>query len=135
MPFARMYPVEIKARDGLTMVCYLTLPRWLDDGNGHPIKSVPLVLNVHGGPNARDSWGFSATEQWLANRGYAVLNVNYRGSVGFGKKFINAGDGQWARKMQTDLEDAVKWAIEQNITSPRIKLRLWEAAMVAMQLW
>ena len=117
MPFAKMYPVEIKARDGLTMVCYLTLPRWLDDGNGRPTKSVPLVLNVHGGPNVRDSWGFSATEQWLANRGYAVLNVNYRGSVGFGKKFINAGDGQWARKMQTDLEDAVKWAIDQNITS------------------
>ena len=116
IPFAKMYPVSIKSRDGLELVTYLTIPRWLDDGSGMPVKTLPLILNVHGGPNARDSWGFSPTEQWLANRGYAVLNVNYRGSTGFGKEFINAGDGQWARKMQDDLADAVKWAIDKKIT-------------------
>ena len=116
LPFAKMYPVNIKSRDGLDLVSYLTLPRWLDNGHGIPLHTIPLVLNVHGGPNARDSWGFSSTEQWLANRGYAVLNVNYRGSTGLGKDFINAGDGQWARKMQDDLADAVNWAIEQKIT-------------------
>ena len=113
--FAHMYPVKIKARDGLELVSYLTVPRWLDNGKGIPSKSVPMVLYVHGGPNARDSWGFNATAQWLANRGYAVLSVNYRGSTGFGKNFINAGDGEWARAMQDDLEDAVKWAIDNNI--------------------
>jgi dipeptidyl aminopeptidase/acylaminoacyl peptidase len=80
-----MHPVKIQSRDGLELVSYLTLPRWLDNGHGIPSHTIPLVLNVHGGPNARDSWGFSSTEQWLANRGYAVLNVNYRGSTGLGK--------------------------------------------------
>jgi len=116
LPFARMHPVKIQSRDGLELVSYLTIPRWLDNGAGIPPHTIPLVLNVHGGPNARDSWGFSSAEQWLANRGYAVLNVNYRGSTGLGKDFINAGDGQWARKMQDDLADAVNWAIEQKIT-------------------
>ncbi len=116
MPFSKMYPVLIKSRDGLELVSYLTIPRWLDAGTGIPIKPLPLVLNVHGGPNAKDSYGFSAIGQWLANRGYAVLNVNYRGSTGFGKKFINAGDGEWGRKMQDDLADAVQWTIDKKIT-------------------
>ena len=114
--FAKMYPVEITARDGLKLVSYLSLPRWLDKENLTLDKPIPLILYVHGGPNARDSRGYNATHQWLANRGYAVLSVNYRGSTGFGKSFINSADGQWARKMQDDLEDAVKWAIDQKIT-------------------
>ena len=112
--FAKMHPVQITSRDGLELVSYLTLPRWLDKG-ARLEKPIPLVLYVHGGPNSRDNKGYNATHQWLANRGYAVLSVNYRGSTGFGKSFINAGDGQWARKMQDDLEDAVKWAIDNNI--------------------
>jgi dipeptidyl aminopeptidase/acylaminoacyl peptidase len=112
--FAKMHPVQITSRDGLALVSYLTLPRWLDKG-ARLEKPIPLVLYVHGGPNSRDNKGYNATHQWLANRGYAVLSVNYRGSTGFGKSFINAGDGQWARKMQDDLEDAVKWAIDNNI--------------------
>jgi len=112
--FAKMHPVQITSRDGLELVSYLTLPRWLDKG-ARLEKPIPLVLYVHGGPNSRDNKGYNATHQWLANRGYAVLSVNYRGSTGFGKSFINAGDGQWARKMQDDLEDAVKWTIDNNI--------------------
>jgi len=116
LPFSKMYPHRIKSRDGLDLVSYLTIPRWLDDGKGIPSKTVPLVIHVHGGPNARDSWGFSSEVQWLANRGYAVLNVNYRGSTGFGKNFSNAGDGEWARKMQDDLADGVQWAIDNKVT-------------------
>ncbi len=116
LPFSKMYPHSIKSRDGLDLVSYLTIPRWLDDGKGIPSKTVPLVVHVHGGPNARDSWGFSSQVQWLANRGYAVLNVNYRGSTGFGKNFSNAGDGEWARKMQDDLADGVQWAIDNKVT-------------------
>jgi dipeptidyl aminopeptidase/acylaminoacyl peptidase len=113
--FAKMHPVTINARDGLELVSYLTLPRWLDKG-ARLSSPIPLVLYVHGGPNSRDSKGYNSTHQWLANRGYAVLSVNYRGSTGFGKSFINAGDGEWARKMQNDLEDAREWAIDNNIT-------------------
>lgn len=112
---ATMYPVVIKSRDNLDLVCYITIPRWLDNGKGIPLQPVPMVLNVHGGPNARDRWGYRADTQWLANRGYATINVNYRGSTGFGKNFINAGDGEWSKKMQDDLEDAVTWAINRNI--------------------
>ena len=68
-----------------------------------------MVLFVHGGPHARDDWGFDNFAQWLANRGYAVLQVNYRGSTGFGKAFINAGNGEWGAKMHDDLIDAVNW--------------------------
>jgi dipeptidyl aminopeptidase/acylaminoacyl peptidase len=74
-----------------------------------------MVLNVHGGPWARDSWGYHPEHQWLANRGYAVLSVNYRGSEGFGKKFLNAGNKEWAAKMHDDLIDAVDWAVKQGI--------------------
>jgi dipeptidyl aminopeptidase/acylaminoacyl peptidase len=78
---------------------------------------VPLVLFVHGGPWARDSYGYFSWHQWLANRGYAVLSVNYRGSTGFGKKFISAGDLQWGRKMHDDLLDAVAWAVAHGVTT------------------
>jgi dipeptidyl aminopeptidase/acylaminoacyl peptidase len=133
-PLRPMKPVELRARDGLPLVAYLTLPAdassqtnsgtggspanpgsAASDGPSHP---VPLVLDVHGGPWARDSYGFNAEHQWLANRGYAVLSVNYRGSTGFGKKFINAGDHEWARNMHNDLLDAVDWAVKEKIAQP-----------------
>lgn len=82
-----------------------------------PNQPLPLVLNVHGGPWARDEWGLDNEHQWLANRGYAVLSVNYRGSTGFGKNFVNASNLEWAGKMHEDLLDAVQWAIDSKITS------------------
>ncbi|KPF70115.1 peptidase S9 [beta proteobacterium AAP99] len=116
LPLQPMWPVEIKARDGLTLPSYYTLPRIADpDGDGKPNRAVPMVLMVHGGPWARDSYGFNGYHQWLANRGYAVLSVNFRGSTGFGKNFVNAGDRQWGRKMHDDLLDAVNWAAQQGI--------------------
>jgi dipeptidyl aminopeptidase/acylaminoacyl peptidase len=112
LTMARMQPVEITARDGLRLPSYLTLPPNL------PPKNLPLVLNVHGGPWARNSWGFQPEVQWLANRGYAVLQVNYRGSAGFGKAHLNAGNREWAGKMHDDLVDAVQWAIAEGIADP-----------------
>lgn len=118
-PLVKMHPVEIKTRDGLTMVGYLTTPKDADtDGDGRPSKPVPMVLLVHGGPWARDSWGLDPEAQWLANRGYAVLQVNFRGSTGFGKKFLNAANKEWAGKMHDDLLDAVQWAVDQKIADP-----------------
>lgn len=118
-PLAAMHPVEIRTRDGLNMVSYLTLPVGSDpDGDGRPNKAVPLVLVVHGGPWGRDSYGYDGTAQWLANRGYAVLSPNFRASTGFGKKFTNAGDLQWGKKMQDDLNDAVDWAVGRGVTTP-----------------
>ncbi len=115
---AAMHPVEIASRDGKTLVSYLSLPPHADpQGTGVPADPLPLVLNVHGGPWYRDSFGYRADHQWLANRGYAVLSVNFRGSTGFGKDFVNAGDLQWGRKMHDDLLDAVEWAIERGITT------------------
>lgn len=117
-PLVAMNPVEIKARDGLTLVSYLTLPKNSDAAHsGRPEKPVPMLLFVHGGPWARDMFGYSSYHQWLANRGYAVLSVNYRGSTGFGKKFISAGDLQWGRKMHDDLLDAVNWAVKEKVTT------------------
>jgi dipeptidyl aminopeptidase/acylaminoacyl peptidase len=114
--FAKMHTPVIESRDGLPLVCYLTVPPDTDpDGDGRPNKAIPLVLDVHGGPWARDDWGYNPTHQWLANRGYAVLSVNYRGSTGFGKEFVNAADGEWAGKMHDDLIDAVNWAVQQGI--------------------
>jgi dipeptidyl aminopeptidase/acylaminoacyl peptidase len=114
---ASMHPVEIKARDGLTLVAYLSLPPGTDkDGNGRPDKPLPMVLNVHGGPWARDNFGYHPEYQWLANRGYAVLAVNYRGSSGFGKNFVNAANLEFAGKMHDDLIDAVNWAVKENVT-------------------
>ena len=104
-----MKPVVIKSRDGLDLVSYLTRPA----GDA----PVPMVLLVHGGPWARDEWGLNRNHQWLASRGYAVLSVNYRGSSGFGKKFINAADKQWSAKMHDDLLDAVAWAVTEKITT------------------
>jgi dipeptidyl aminopeptidase/acylaminoacyl peptidase len=101
-----MEPIIIKARDGLELVSYLTLPVGIEP------QKLPMVLLVHGGPWGRDSWGFDPEVQCLANRGYAVLQVNFRGSEGFGKKYLNAGNLQWGvGSMQHDLTDAVKWAI------------------------
>jgi dipeptidyl aminopeptidase/acylaminoacyl peptidase len=113
-----MLPVEIRARDGKTLVSYLTLPPGTDpDGDGRPNKPVPMVLLVHGGPWARDAYGFNSSHQWLANRGYAVLSTNFRASTGFGKEFVNAGNLQWGRTMHDDLLDAVDWAVKRGVTS------------------
>ena len=109
-PLVPMLPKEIKSRDGMTMVSYLTMPK----GKAAP---VPMVLLVHGGPWGRDGYGYNSLHQWLANRGYAVLSVNFRGSTGFGKKFISAGDMQWGRKMHDDLLDAVNWAVAEGVTT------------------
>lgn len=112
----KMHSPIIKSRDGLNLVSYLSLPPGSDpDNDGRPNKPVPMVLNVHGGPWARDNWGLNGYHQWLANRGYAVLSVNYRGSTGFGKDFINAANGEWSGKMHDDLLDAVQWAIDEKI--------------------
>jgi dipeptidyl aminopeptidase/acylaminoacyl peptidase len=116
---AKMTPVIIPSRDGLSLVSYLTLPVGSDPtGSGKPDHALPMVLWVHGGPWARDTWGYERYHQWFANRGYAVLSVNYRGSTGFGKKFINAGNREWAGKMHDDLIDAVTWAQKSGIADP-----------------
>ncbi|WP_407353659.1 S9 family peptidase [Luteimonas sp. R10] len=116
-PLVPQWPVEIASRDGKTLVSYLTLPAHADpDGDGKPDTATPMVLLVHGGPWGRDGYGFSSYNQWLANRGYSVLQVNFRGSTGFGKAFTNAGDGEWAGKMHDDLIDAVQWAVQQGVT-------------------
>ncbi|MCC8537403.1 alpha/beta fold hydrolase [Xanthomonas axonopodis pv. poinsettiicola] len=118
-PLVPMWPQELSARDGLKLVSYLTLPADADaNHDGKADKPVPLVLSVHGGPWARDGYGYGPYQQWLANRGYAVLQVNFRGSTGFGKAFTNAGNGEWAGKMHDDLLDAVQWAVKQGVTTP-----------------
>jgi dipeptidyl aminopeptidase/acylaminoacyl peptidase len=115
---AAMHPVEIKTRDGLTEVSYLTLPPGSDaNGDGVPDKPVPMVLLVHGGPWGRDAYGSNSLHQWLANRGYGVLSVNYRASTGFGKKYLAAGNLQWGLKMHDDLIDAVDWAVRRGVTT------------------
>ncbi len=116
LPLVKMHSLTIKARDGLELVSYLSLPKDSNpDGAARPKKPLPMVLHVHGGPWARDSWGYNPTHQLLANRGYAVLSVNYRGSTGFGKDFINLANKQWAASMHDDLLDAVKWAVDEGI--------------------
>lgn len=112
MKLATMKPVSIRSRDGLELVSYLTTPV------GVKAKKLPMVLLVHGGPWSRDRWGFNATHQWLANRGYAVLSVNFRGSTGFGKRLLNAGNREWAGRMHDDLIDAVNWAVSEGIAHP-----------------
>ncbi|WP_026191248.1 S9 family peptidase [Methylosinus sp. LW4] len=109
-PLQPMRPVTIKSRDGLDLICYLTLPQ-----TAEAKAPQPMVLYVHGGPWGRDSFGYNAAHQWLANRGYAVLSVNFRASTGLGKAFVNAGDHEWGRRMDDDLLDAVDWAIRQGV--------------------
>ncbi|BDI18671.1 peptidase S9 [Nostoc cf. commune SO-36] len=113
LQLASMQPISYEARDGLTIHSYLTTPV------GIPTQNLPTVLLVHGGPWARDTWGFSPTAQWLANRGYAVLQVNFRGSTGYGKAFLNAGNREWAGKMHDDLIDSVNWLVEKGISDPQ----------------
>lgn len=117
LTLASMHPELLTARDGMKLVSYLSLPPAADaDRNGRPDKAaVPMVLLVHGGPWARDDWGYDGYAQWLTNRGYAVLQVNFRGSTGFGKDYINAGNREWAGKMHDDLIDAVNWAVKEKI--------------------
>jgi dipeptidyl aminopeptidase/acylaminoacyl peptidase len=118
-PLVPMWPVEIKARDGLTLPSYLTLPASADaNRDGKPDRAAPMVLFVHGGPWARDEFGYNPYHQWLANRGYAVLSVNYRASTGFGKEFLAAGNLQWGKKMHDDLIDSVDWAVANGVTTP-----------------
>jgi dipeptidyl aminopeptidase/acylaminoacyl peptidase len=109
---SKMKPVSIRARDGLELVSYLTTPVHLEP------RRLPTVLLVHGGPWARDQWGYNSLHQWLANRGYAVLSVNFRGSTGFGKAFVNAGTREWSAAMHDDLIDAVNWAVSQGVADP-----------------
>ncbi|MEU7144138.1 S9 family peptidase [Nocardia sp. NPDC046473] len=109
---APMTPVTITARDGLNLPSYLTLPVGIE-----PV-GLPMVLMVHGGPWLRDSWDYDPTAQLLANRGYAVLQVNYRGSTGYGKAFVKAAITEFAGKMHDDLIDAVQWAVDQGYTDP-----------------
>lgn len=116
LPLAHMHARVLTSRDGLSLVSYLTLPPESDsNGNGRPDRPLPMVLLVHGGPWARDSWGLDPEHQWFANRGYAVLAVNFRGSTGLGKAFLNAGIKEWAGKMHQDLLDAVDWAVREGI--------------------
>lgn len=110
---AGMEPMSYQTRDGLTVHGYVTYP------SGTERTNLPLVLNVHGGPWHRDTWGYNPEAQWLANRGYVCLQVNFRGSTGYGKSFVNAGDREWGGKMQDDLVDAVKWAVDQGIADPK----------------
>ncbi|NDP43895.1 MAG: S9 family peptidase [Aromatoleum sp.] len=110
---ATMQPIAYQSRDGLTINGYLTLP------NGKDPKNLPLIVNPHGGPWARDGWGFNPEVQFLANRGYAVLQMNYRGSTGYGRKFWEASFKQWGRKMQDDITDGVRSLVEQGIADPK----------------
>ncbi|MAG35441.1 MAG: S9 family peptidase [Dehalococcoidia bacterium] len=112
LALASMQPISYETRDGLTVHGYLTIPV------GLPARGVPTVLLVHGGPWGRDTWGFDPQAQWLANRGYAVLQVNFRGSTGYGKDFTNAGDREWGGTMHNDLVDGVRWIIGEGISDP-----------------
>jgi len=106
-------PIEYASRDGLTIHGYLTLPL------GREAKNLPVVVNPHGGPWARDEWGYNPEVQFLANRGYAVLQMNFRGSTGYGRKFWEASFKQWGKKMQDDITDGVQWLIKQGVADPK----------------
>jgi dipeptidyl aminopeptidase/acylaminoacyl peptidase len=110
---AKMEPISFKSRDGLTIHGYITFPPGLER------KDLPLVLHPHGGPWHRDVWGYDPDTQWLANRGYICLQVNFRGSTGYGKDFVNAAIREWGGKMHDDLVDAVNWAVEQGYADPK----------------
>lgn len=109
---APMQPIQYESRDGLTIYGYLTLPQ----GVAH--TNLPVVVNPHGGPWARDNWGYNPEVQLLASRGYAVLQMNFRGSTGYGRKFWEASFKQWGQRMQDDITDGVQWLIEQGIADP-----------------
>jgi dipeptidyl aminopeptidase/acylaminoacyl peptidase len=113
LKLAQMEPISYKAKDGLTIHGYLTVPV------GQKPKCLPTVLLVHGGPWARDNWGYDPEAQWLANRGYAVLQVNFRGSTGYGKKHLVAGFREWAGKMHDDLIDGVNWIVKKGVADPK----------------
>ncbi|MFI5211296.1 MAG: S9 family peptidase [Ignavibacteria bacterium] len=110
---AEMRPVTYTSRDGLTINGYLTLPKTVDP------KNLPVVINPHGGPWHRDNWGFNPEVQFLANRGFAVLQMNFRGSTGYGKKFWESSFKEWGKSMQDDISDGVKWLIDQGIADPK----------------
>jgi dipeptidyl aminopeptidase/acylaminoacyl peptidase len=110
---AEMKPVRYTARDGLVIHGYLTLPKGIEP------KGLPVVVNPHGGPWARDTWGFNPEVQFLANRGYAVLQMNFRGSTGYGRKFWEASFRQWGRTMQDDVTDGVHWLVKEGIADPK----------------
>jgi dipeptidyl aminopeptidase/acylaminoacyl peptidase len=109
---AEMKPITYKTRDGLTINGYLTLPK------GVKAKDLPVVINPHGGPWARDTWGFNPEVQFLANRGYAVLQMNFRGSTGYGREFWESSFKQWGQTMQDDISDGVKYLIKEGIADP-----------------
>jgi dipeptidyl aminopeptidase/acylaminoacyl peptidase len=110
---AEMQPIQYESRDGLTINGYLTLPK------GQENKSLPVIINPHGGPWHRDSWGFSPEIQLLASRGYAVLQMNFRGSTGYGRSFWEKSFKQWGRTMQDDITDGVQWLINKGIADPK----------------
>ena len=118
LKLASMHPLVVPARDGWNLVNYLTLPVEYE-GKDRPDEPLPMVLFVHGGPWARDFWGYNPYHQLLANRGYAVMSVNYRSSTGFGKNFLNAGNLEWAAAMHADLIDSVDWAVKEGIADPQ----------------
>jgi dipeptidyl aminopeptidase/acylaminoacyl peptidase len=109
---AEMKPVTFTARDGMELQGYVTLPPGSDG------KNLPTVVHPHGGPWARDGWGYNSNVQFLANRGYAVLQVNFRGSTGFGLQHYTASRKQWGRAMQSDISDMLEWAVDEGITDP-----------------
>lgn len=111
-----MHPITYTTRDGLEIEAYLTLPDGLTPEQAH---NLPVVVNPHGGPWSRDCWGFSSETQFLANRGYAVFQMNFRGSTGFGRKFLEASYKQWGLKMQDDISDGVAWLVERGIANPK----------------
>ena len=113
---APMHTAVVRSRDQLDVVAYYSLPVGsTGDGADRPTEPLPAVLWVHGGPWARDSWGYDPVHQLMTNRGYAAISVNYRGSMGFGKAFVNAANGEWAGRMHDDLIDVIEWAVEQGI--------------------
>lgn len=110
-----MHPVRYTTRDGLDIEAYLSLPKGFDMDTA---RQLPVVVNPHGGPWARDTWGYSSEVQFLCNRGYAVFQMNFRGSTGYGRRFLEASYKQWGLKMQDDITDGVRWLIGRGIADP-----------------